>query len=99
MNKMAIAELVAAVAARVSLVREVAYPSHRRVDCHSPRRAEELGKEEVESHASNVVPMVKNKTSHGHRREDQEFKGKKASVGLAMIRLSRSSGAESIRAA
>ena len=70
MNKMAIAELVAAVAARVSLVREVAYPSHRRVDCHSPRCAEELGKEEVESHASNVVPMVKNKTSHG--REDQE---------------------------
>jgi hypothetical protein len=35
--------------ARVSLVREVAYPSHRRVDCRSPRRAEELGKEEVES--------------------------------------------------
>ena len=57
MNKMAIAELVAAVAARVSLVREVAYPSHRRVDCHNPRRAEELGKEEVESHASNVVPI------------------------------------------
>ncbi len=50
--KIAIAELVAAVAARVSLVRKVAYPSHRRVDCHSPRRAEELGKEEVEFHAS-----------------------------------------------
>ena len=70
MNKMAIAELVAAVAARVSLVREVAYPSHRRVDCHSPRRAKELGKEEEESHASDVVPMVNNKTSRG--REDQE---------------------------
>jgi hypothetical protein len=52
-------------AARVSLVREVAYPSHRRVDFHSPRRAEELGKEEVD-----VVPMVKYKTSLG--REDQE---------------------------
>ncbi len=80
MNKMAIAELVAAVAARVSLEREVAYPSHRRVDCHSPRRAEELGKEEVESHASNVVPMVKNKTSHG--REDQERQDLEGISGL-----------------
>jgi hypothetical protein len=33
LNKMAIAELVAAAAARVSLVREIAYRSHRRINC------------------------------------------------------------------
>ena len=45
-------------------------PIARALNCHSPRRAQELGKEEVESHGSDVVPMVNNKTSLG--REDQE---------------------------
>ncbi len=58
MNKMAIAERVAAVAAHVSLIREVAYPATGGFPITVLGRA---AAEEVESHASDVV----NKTRLG----------------------------------
>ncbi len=69
MNKMAIAELVAALAAHVSLVREVAYPTTGGLTVTVLGVRRSWGRRR-ESHASDVVPMVYNKTSLG--REDQE---------------------------